>query len=85
MPPGLGSLHIQGVWLQAIQEVFGAVGEGGGRVGASDEGKGAIVCWVAKGDQSILEGTESVGHSVVVVTIEVGVPQEPMDHLGTHQ
>jgi hypothetical protein len=85
IPPGLGSLDIQGVWLQGIQEVFGAVSQGGGRVGAADEGKGAIVCWVVKGDQGILEGIEPVGHSVVGVAIEVGVPQEPMDHLSTHQ
>ena len=85
IPPGLGSLDIQGVWLQGIQEVFGAVSQGGGRVAAADEGKGALVCWVVQGDQGILDGIDPVGPSVVGVAIEVGVPQEPMDHLSTHQ
>lgn len=85
IPPQLGSLNIQSIRFEGIQQVFSAVGEGGGRVSGADESEGPPVDWVLESDKSVLERVEPIGHSVVDVAIEIGVSQEPMDHLSTHQ
>lgn len=85
IPPKLRSLNVQSIRFQCIQQVFSAVGQSAGGVSGSDESKGSVVGWIPEGDQGVLEGVEPIGHSVVFVAIEVGVPQEPMDDLCTHQ
>lgn len=62
------------------------MGEGCRGIGGADESEGSIVGGIFEGEASVSKGREPVGHSVVDVTIDIGVSNEAMDHFSaTHQ
>jgi hypothetical protein len=80
VPPIRGGLHVDGVRLHLFQQKFGAVGEGRGGVGGSDEGEGALSGGVCEGGEGVGEGAVPVGDAVVDVAVEMGCAQETVDN-----
>ena len=84
VPPDRRGLHVDCVGTGLFEEVFGALGEGGGGVGGSDESEGAARGRVCEGGLGVRDGVEAVGHSVVDVAIDVGRSDEPVRDLSAH-
>jgi hypothetical protein len=76
VPPNGRGLHVDGVGADLFQEVFGAVGEGGGGVGCADEGERAASARVGERGLGVCDGVEAVGDPVEGVAVEVGIAQE---------
>jgi hypothetical protein len=52
-----------------------------GGVCGSDEVKGSLCSGISECDESISEGAEAIGYSIVDIAVEVGRAYESMDNL----
>jgi hypothetical protein len=69
VPPVGRSLHVDSIGLHLFQQQTGAMSEGSGGVSCSNEVKGALIGWVLKCDQCVVEGIEAVGYSIMNVAV----------------